>query len=183
MHNTLSLLPICVILVICAPFQAFAAPWIPGDKASSQYATPQCKPSQQRSFWSGLPQLKFLRNTFVRAAHQLPQESAKNVPVTTRQSNSKLPSKLLAHYHKDVVLRFNLSTPYEEQMLATAADRLLLDVWEFTNNWADIRLGEDVVRGIFPHQIENQLIEFILDTLTSRMASPILTQLIFPPYA
>lgn len=94
----------------------------------------------------------------MRAAHQLPQESATSITVTTKQSNSKLPSKVLAHYHRDVVLRFNLSTPYEEQMLANAADRLLLDVWEFTENWADIRLGEDVVRGNFILQIENQLI-------------------------
>jgi extracellular matrix protein 14 len=158
-HNALSLLPVCVILVICAPFQAIAAPWSGSDnvKASSQFATPQRQhPSveQPRSFWSGLPQLKFLRNAFTRTGHQLPQSATKDViakPVT-KPSNTKLPSRLLAHYNKDVVLRFNLSTPYEEQMLADAADHLLLDVWEFTNNWADIRLSEDVVRSANPSQ-------------------------------
>lgn len=30
-------------------------------------------------------------------------------------------------------------------MLADAADHLMLDVWEFTNDWADIRIGEDSV--------------------------------------
>ena len=44
-----------------------------------------------------------------------------------------------------MVLRFNLSTPAEEKALAEAADTLFLDVWEFTNNWADIRLREDDV--------------------------------------
>jgi len=44
-----------------------------------------------------------------------------------------------------VVLRFNLSTAAEEKALAEAADTLFLDVWEFTNNWADIRLREDDV--------------------------------------
>jgi extracellular matrix protein 14 len=49
-----------------------------------------------------------------------------------------------------VVLRFNLSTSYEEQALAEAADTLFLDVWEFTSNWADIRLREDDVGLITP---------------------------------
>jgi hypothetical protein len=53
---------------------------------------------------------------------------------------------LLAKYGGDVVLRFNLSTPYEEKGLAEAADTLFLDVWAFTNNWADIRLREEDVR-------------------------------------
>lgn len=45
-----------------------------------------------------------------------------------------------------MVLRFNLSTPHEEKELAEAADTLFLDVWEFTSNWADIRLRVDDVR-------------------------------------
>jgi extracellular matrix protein 14 len=49
-----------------------------------------------------------------------------------------------------VVLRFNLSTPHEEHALAEAADTLFLDVWEFTSNWADIRLREDDVRWKAP---------------------------------
>lgn len=44
-----------------------------------------------------------------------------------------------------MVLRFNLSTAAEEIALAEAADTLFLDVWEFTHNWADIRLREDDV--------------------------------------
>lgn len=46
-----------------------------------------------------------------------------------------------------MVLRFNMSTPYEEKELAEAADTLFLDVWAFTNNWADIRLREEDVRS------------------------------------
>jgi extracellular matrix protein 14 len=43
------------------------------------------------------------------------------------------------------VLRFNISTVEEEAALSEAADTLFLDVWEFTHNWADIRLREDDV--------------------------------------
>ncbi len=46
-----------------------------------------------------------------------------------------------------MVLRFILSTPSEEKALAEAADSLFLDVWEFTNSWADIRLREEDVRS------------------------------------
>lgn len=46
-----------------------------------------------------------------------------------------------------MVLRFNLSTPAEEKALAEVADTLYLDIWDFTNNWADIRLREDDVRS------------------------------------
>lgn len=64
----------------------------------------------------------------------------------SHSSNSQLPATLLAKYGGDVVLRFNLSTPHEEKELAEAADTLFLDVWEFTSNWADIRLRVDDVR-------------------------------------
>lgn len=45
-----------------------------------------------------------------------------------------------------MVLRFNISTSEEEIALSEAADTLFLDVWEFADNWADIRLREDDVR-------------------------------------
>lgn len=45
-----------------------------------------------------------------------------------------------------MVLRFNISTPEEEVALSEAADTLFLDVWEFADNWADIRLREDDAR-------------------------------------
>ena len=45
-----------------------------------------------------------------------------------------------------MVLRFNISTSEEEAALSEAADTLFLDVWEFADNWADIRLREDDVR-------------------------------------
>jgi extracellular matrix protein 14 len=53
--------------------------------------------------------------------------------------------KLLAAYGDDMVLRFNISTTEEASALAEAADILFLDVWEFNEDWVDIRISKDVV--------------------------------------
>lgn len=153
MRNTLSLL--FVLLITCTP-SAIAAPWSTGDKVNNQFAIPQynqhsIEPSRGYLRW--LPQLTWLRNAGITKLYGAPSKATKSASDgrTKQPSSSKLPAKLLAHYGKDVVLRFNISTPYEEQMLAEAADHLLLDVWEFTDNWADIRLREDTVRPANPH--------------------------------
>ena len=44
-----------------------------------------------------------------------------------------------------MVLRFNISSASEAEALVDAIDVLILDVWEFTADWADIRLSKDIV--------------------------------------
>lgn len=56
-----------------------------------------------------------------------------------------LPSKFLTRYGGDVVLRFHTATAEELNALAEASKILFLDVWEFTDEWVDIRLAKDVV--------------------------------------
>ena len=82
----------------------------------------------------------------------------------------------LARYGGDVVLRFNVSTSEEAKGLAEAADTLLLDVWEFTQDWVDIRLAKDIVPsllGLLPASLqqshtpllqERELAQAIADT-------------------
>jgi extracellular matrix protein 14 len=96
------------------------------------------------------PQLTWLRDTAIQKVFGLPPKTVKTGPEkpSTHPLSSRLPATLLAKYGGDVVLRFNLSTPAEEKALAEAADTLFLDVWEFTNNWADIRLREDDVGAL-----------------------------------
>jgi extracellular matrix protein 14 len=53
--------------------------------------------------------------------------------------------KLLARYGQDIVMRFTIRTAEEASALAEAADVLFLDVWEFSDNWVDIRIAKDVV--------------------------------------
>ncbi len=60
------------------------------------------------------------------------------------------PAALLARYGGDVLLRFNISNAEEAEALAEATNVLFLDVWEFTGEWADIRLAKDMVQWISP---------------------------------
>ena len=74
-----------------------------------------------------------------------------------RPSYRQPPAHTLARYGGDVVLRFNVSTAEETRSLAEAADTLLLDVWEFSQDWVDIRLAKDVVPsllGLLPTSLQ-----------------------------
>lgn len=56
-----------------------------------------------------------------------------------------------------MVLRFNISTAKEAKSLAEAADTLLLDIWEFSHDWVDIRLSTDIVKpllGLLPASLQ-----------------------------
>jgi extracellular matrix protein 14 len=68
-----------------------------------------------------------------------------------------LPAHTLARYGGDVVLRFNISTADEARSLAEASDTLILDVWEFANDWVDIRLAQELVPsllGLLPQSLQ-----------------------------
>lgn len=56
-----------------------------------------------------------------------------------------------------MVLRFNISSADEAASLSEAADVLLLDVWEFAEDWVDIRLAKDIVPsllGLLPASLQ-----------------------------
>lgn len=144
----LSFVTFLLVSFIYAPVVAFVVPW----PDTSQFSPIQRHPAntqQPQKLRSVFPQLTWLRDTAIEKIFGLPREDTKvggNKPsASLRPTNTQLPATLLAKYGGDVVLRFNLSTPQEEQALAEAADTLFLDVWEFTNNWADIRLRQDDV--------------------------------------
>jgi extracellular matrix protein 14 len=50
-----------------------------------------------------------------------------------------------SRYLKDVVLRFNLTTPDQALAIKEAAEDLYLDIWEHTDDWVDIRVAKDIV--------------------------------------
>ncbi|CAJ2507982.1 Uu.00g091680.m01.CDS01 [Anthostomella pinea] len=54
----------------------------------------------------------------------------------------------LRRYEDEVVIRFNVSTTEHEAALRKAIDQMLLDVWDFTANYTDIRLGRRRIRPL-----------------------------------
>ncbi|KAI9890828.1 MAG: putative metallocarboxypeptidase ecm14 [Vezdaea aestivalis] len=91
-----------------------------------------------------------------------PKEQPVYRPEGARKANAgparAPPSNLRARYGGDVVLRFNISNYDEAKSLAEATDVLFLDVWEFNDEWVDIRLSKDVLPsllGLLPISLHN----------------------------
>ncbi|KAH7061165.1 carboxypeptidase B precursor [Macrophomina phaseolina] len=85
---------------------------------------------------------------------------------TARGGRSSPPGTLLARYGEDMVLRFNVSTEHEAVKLAEAANTLFLDVWDFNENWVDIRLAKDVVPsllGLLPASLQDAHVPLMRD--------------------
>ncbi|KAI8958528.1 hypothetical protein F5Y11DRAFT_335891 [Daldinia sp. FL1419] len=64
----------------------------------------------------------------------------------------------LQRYENEVVIRFNVSTSANEAALRKAIDQMLLDVWDFTDNYTDIRIEARRIRplmGILPPSLQN----------------------------
>ena len=88
-----------------------------------------------------------------RRAHEKPQ-CHEEVKV---KAPHVLSSLTLAQYGGDMVLRFNISNDEEATSFAEAADTLLLDVWDFSHNWVDIRLSTDLLPsllGLLPASLQ-----------------------------
>ncbi|KAF2171894.1 hypothetical protein M409DRAFT_63436 [Zasmidium cellare ATCC 36951] len=68
------------------------------------------------------------------------------------------PAHTFARYGEDLVLRFNISAHNEAASLAEAADTLMLDIWEFSQDWVDIRLSKETVPlllGLLPASLQH----------------------------
>ncbi|KAI1205989.1 uncharacterized protein F4807DRAFT_464223 [Annulohypoxylon truncatum] len=69
----------------------------------------------------------------------------------------------LRRYENEVVIRFNVSTNAHEAALRKAIDQMLLDVWDFTDNYTDVRIEARRIRplmGILPPSLHDN--HFIL---------------------
>ena len=95
----------------------------------------------------GKPVLSRWRDSLIRKVWGVPEQSCGKKGPGSRSRTSPPPS-LLSRYGGDVVLRFEIRSAEEAAALADAVDVLFLDVWEFTTEWADIRLSKDVVSSI-----------------------------------
>ena len=88
-----------------------------------------------------------LRDSIVNVIWRSPPASSyhSKLPSTDKSASQNLRER----YGGDVVLRFNISSEKEARALADATYVLFLDVWEFTAEWADIRLAKDTVSMAF----------------------------------
>ena len=77
-----------------------------------------------------------------------------------------------AQYGRDIVLRFNLTTAEEAQAISDAAADLYLDIWEFNQNWVDIRLAKDIVSLVQDIQYDQCEFRDLIILLASFAAQP-----------
>ncbi|KAF2126007.1 putative metallocarboxypeptidase ECM14 [Dothidotthia symphoricarpi CBS 119687] len=128
-------------LLLLAPSLTTAAP---RDHVHPPYDAAQATPhSTVHRPW------RALSDVIIRKIWALPEKQTSLRAGPDGTQNAHVPGdQLVAQYGDDVVLRFRIRTAEEASALAEAADTLFLDVWEFTEDWADIRIAKDVLPSL-----------------------------------
>lgn len=114
------------------------------DRTSSYHTTN--KPSHFRKF----------RDAIIEKIFSLPQKSKSHTGCTGKIPTA--PTNFRTRYGNDVVLRFTFESEEEVKALSEASNILYLDVWEFTDEWVDIRIAKDVVPSflsLLPDSLHN----------------------------
>lgn len=124
---------------------------VQGRVALAEYGSPSFSsgaPTRSSSHWSrassGRQLWRTVTESVVERIWHLPRrgfaaaECARHSVHADGQHQSKL-------YEHDLVLRFQIESAEEADALSRAVDTLLLDVWEFNDQWVDIRLSKTAV--------------------------------------
>jgi extracellular matrix protein 14 len=130
-----TLASLSVLLLAAAPLATAAPqnqPAYPYDVSNAPNRTP--------------PTWRRLSDAIIRKIWSLP-DSQKSLGERTGNAHQAATEQFVSRYGEDVVLRFKIRTAHEAKALAEASDVLFLDVWEFNEDWADIRVAKDVVSG------------------------------------
>ena len=102
--------------------------------------------------------LSWARDSLIQSLWQVPGKKASVRPNGTKSPNTGDATALQTRYGGDLVLRFDIKTHEEAKALGDAVNILFLDVWEFAQNWVDIRLSKDVVDsllGLLPSSLQH----------------------------
>jgi extracellular matrix protein 14 len=91
------------------------------------------------------PTWRRLSDAIIRKIWSLPNTQKSLRDDDSSSAHEAATEQFVSRYGDDVVLRFKIRTAEEAKALAEASDILFLDVWEFNDDWADIRVAKDVV--------------------------------------
>lgn len=144
-HTFLFIAAVILCILSAPPSLVLAVPSITNNRLPSPPFQIPRFPQQlsiHRRPWSRL------RDQVIRTLWRIPdhQQNTEGSGKVARLTNVPAP-KLLARYGSDVVLRFEIHTAEEAKALVEASNVLFLDIWEFTKDWADIRLAKEIVSG------------------------------------
>lgn len=118
------------------------------------------------------------RDSVIRSIWQIPPGKIMSHANGKTCSQSMAPATLQTRYGGDLVLRFDIKTKEEAQALAEAVNILFLDVWEFTDDWVDVRLSKDIVDsllGLLPaslHHAHTPLMHDLAQAIYDSYPSP-----------
>ncbi|RVX71973.1 hypothetical protein B0A52_04571 [Exophiala mesophila] len=141
---------IAVLLSLVSPSICISLPTPDSTEVSHH---PRCAPHFSDDRPVGL--FRRLRNTVIEKIWSLPPKSS-HPPSSILLSNA--PQHFRTRYGNDVVLRFRIRSADEAKTLADAAAILLLDVWEGTDEWVDIRVAKDMLpslMGLLPPSLHD----------------------------
>jgi extracellular matrix protein 14 len=163
----LSLLFLGPSLIVAAPQET------PSPYDAGTYATTHTSPRPWRR----------LSDAIIRRIWKLPNDQKSFGSKKGQDADNAIGDHLVAQYSEDIVLRFKIRTVEEASALAEAADVLFLDVWEFNDDWADIRLSKHVVPsllGLLPRSLQKShepllqdlgLVQAIFNTYPSKLST------------
>ncbi|KAI1349507.1 hypothetical protein F5Y01DRAFT_288888 [Xylaria sp. FL0043] len=136
----------CLFLFLCVEYtRAWRIPGLPPLRSERQIPTsastsappPSSVSPTRRSFW---------RRLFDRLASTSSSHASASGSLTRWVDGRPRLIESLKAYEDQVVIRFNISSSQHGAALRNVVDRLLLDVWDFTESHVDIRIPSRRVR-------------------------------------
>lgn len=137
--------------------------WVITLLATTAVAVPSFEPSQSQNRLSPRTQSEHrpiwrsISDPIIRKVWGIAQEDVPSSPLD-HSNKQKDASAQLARHGGEIVLRFNITSAKETAALSEAADTLFLDVWEYTDDWVDVRLAKDIVPsllGLLPASLQH----------------------------
>ena len=122
------------------------------DVLSHSHQQPTSRQSGHQPLW------RSLTDSIIRKVWRISCQDTSLVTVDRSQRQKDGSAQRSIRHGGEIVLRFNITSSDELRSLSTAADTLFLDVWEYTDDWVDIRLSKDILPsllGLLPASLQH----------------------------